>query len=300
MAKPKIGFIGLGTMGLPMASNLLKAGYELAVYNRTPAKAGPLLEKGAQLAESPADAARRSEITITMLTANQAVEEAILGENGVIRGAAPGSVLIDCSTISPKTSKMAASRLAEIGIDHLDAPVTGSEPHAYEGSLTFMVGGKKSVYERCLPLFQAMGKRYFHVGESGAGSYAKLANNTIGAINLLSLSEGLAMAAKAGIDPRQFLEIISGGGARSGMADNKAHKILERDFHPHFKTALMHKDLGLALEMANEINLPVPVLSTVREMLFIAMSKGLASEDMCSVIKIYEEWAGIEVKDSAS
>lgn len=294
----KIGFIGLGTMGAHMATNLLEAGYELTVYNRTWSKMEALREKGAHVADSPADAARRSDIIITMLTADHAVEEVVLGENGVIHGVSQGSILIDCSTISPNTSKKIASLLAEHGVEHLDAPVTGSEPQAKEGSLTFMVGGKKYIYDSCLPLFEVMGNRFYYLGESGSGSYAKLANNTIGAINLLSLSEGLALVAKAGIDPRQFLQIIGGGGARSGMADNKGPKILKRDFQPHFKTALMHKDLGLAASLASELNVPTPVLSLVKELFSMAVAKGYAMEDMCSVIKMYEEWADIEVKET--
>ncbi|MBP1931223.1 NAD(P)-dependent oxidoreductase [Ammoniphilus resinae] len=291
----KIGFVGLGTMGAPMASHLLKADYEIIVYNRTKEKADELIAKGAVFANSPADVARQSEVVFTMLTADSAVEQVVLGANGILEGANEGLIVVDSSTISPKTSKKLAAELAKKGVEMLDAPVTGSEPQAIEGVLTFMVGGKSEVYEKCAPLFEIMGKASFHMGENGAGSYMKLANNTLAAINLLSLSESLIMATKSGIDPELFVKVVSGGGARSGMVDNKTGKIISRDFRPHFATALMHKDLTLATDLAAELKLPVPVLSLVRQMLQMAISNGFGNEDMCSVIKCYEEWAEIEV-----
>ena len=294
----KIGFIGLGTMGLPMARNLLKAGYSLVVYNRTSSRMQSLAEQGesVQLAGSPAEVAQNCEILFTMLTADTAVEEVIFGPNGVHAGAQPGLIVVDSSTISPKTSVRIASQLAEREIDFLDAPVTGSEPQAEEGVLTFMVGGKKEVFERCVPLFDAMGKVAYHMGGQGTGSQAKLGNNTMAAIHLLAMSEALTMVSKAGVDPELFLQAISGGGGQSRMVDTKGSKVVNRDFHPHFKTALMLKDLGLAKDFASELQIPVPVLSTVKEMLQMATSKGYGDEDMCSVIKCYEDWAGFEVK----
>jgi 3-hydroxyisobutyrate dehydrogenase-like beta-hydroxyacid dehydrogenase len=293
----KVGFIGLGTMGLPMAHNLLKGGYELVIYNRTPGKMSTLQEKGAMIADSPKDVASQSEIVFTMLTADAAVEEVILGENGIIEGANPGLVVVDSSTISPATSKKAAEELARHDIEMLDAPVTGSEPQAIQGILTFMVGGKKEVFEKCQPLFSVMGQNAYYMGEHGKGSYTKLANNTMAAINLISFSEGLTMAAKAGIDPEVFMKVVSGGGARSGMVDNKGDKIINRDFTPHFMTQLIHKDLGLASNVAKELEISAPVLGLVKEIFQIAKAKGYGSEDMCAVIKCYEEWAGTTVKN---
>ena len=161
-----------------------------------------------------------------------------------------------------------------------------------------MVGGKKDIYERCLPLFEVMGKASFYMGDSGAGAYTKLANNTMAAINLLSLSESIVMATKAGIDPELFVQVVSGGGARSGMVETKSPKMINRDFRANFATALMHKDLTLAVDIAGDMGIPVPVLSLVRQMLQTSMSKGYAGEDMCSVVKLYEEWANVEVKKS--
>ncbi len=294
----KIGFIGLGTMGLPMASHLLKAGYDVIAFNRTREKLELFVSQGGKSAISAAEVAENSDVIFTMLTADLAVEEVVFGEKGIVNGAKAGQIVIDCSTISPNTSIKLALELGKLGIEVLDAPVTGSEPQAIEGILTFMVGGKREVFEDCIPMFEVMGKNAFYMGESGAGSYTKLANNTMAAINLLSLTEAITMATKAGIDPELFIKVVSGGGARSGMVDNKAPKILNRDFHPNFATALMYKDLGLATNIAAQLQVPVPVLSLVKEMLQMAILKGYANEDMCSVIKCYEEWAGVEVAKS--
>jgi 3-hydroxyisobutyrate dehydrogenase-like beta-hydroxyacid dehydrogenase len=291
----RIGFIGLGTMGTPMAKNLLKAGYELYVFNRTAEKTKPLTELGAKAGSSPAAVAEHSEVVITMLAADQAVKEMVLGPDGIAQGAAAGLIVIDSSTVSPVTSKQIAGELGKRGAELLDAPVTGSEPQAIEGKLNFLVGGKKEVYEKCLPLFEAMGKANFHLGPTGAGAYAKLANNTIVGISILAFAEGVVMAAKAGIDPRVFVEIISMGGARSGQIDAKAPKVLARDFRANFSAALLHKDLGLAGEVAKDLNLPLPVTAIVKEMFGVTMAKGYGQEDVCSVIKCYEEWAAIEV-----
>jgi 3-hydroxyisobutyrate dehydrogenase-like beta-hydroxyacid dehydrogenase len=292
----KIGFIGLGTMGLPMAKNLLKNGYELTAFNRTKEKMVLLKEEGAILAGSPKEVALKSDIVFTMLTADAAVEEVILGENGIVYGAHPGLIVIDSSTISPSTSKKLAKKLSEHEVDMLDAPVTGSEPQAIEGILTFMVGGNKKIFEKCMPLFLATGQGAYYMGENGKGSYTKLANNIMSAINLISFTEAVTMATKAGIDPEIFVKVVNGGGARSGQVDNKAPKILNRDFTPHFMTKLIHKDLGLATDVAKELEVSVPVLAIVKEIFQMAKSKGYGSEDMSAVIKCYEEWAGVTVE----
>ena len=292
----QIGFIGLGTMGLPMTTRLLEAGYQVTVYNRTLEKANELKPLGANIVSSPEKVAQQSELVFTMLTADNAVEEVVLGEDGIVKGVSSGMILIDSSTISPATSKRIASELKHLGVEMLDAPVTGSEPHAILGTLSFLVGGKQEVFEKCVPLFDVLGKKASYLGDNGAGSYAKLAHNAMAAINLLSLTEGMVIATKAGIDPELFIEAIGGGGARSNMMDMKLPKILNRDFGAHFATRLMHKDLRLATRLASELKIPTPVLSMVKEMLQIAITQGYGDEDMCSVIKSYEKWAGIEVK----
>lgn len=292
----KIGFIGLGTMGLPMATNLLKNGYELTVYNRTGAKMKELEEKGAKGAQSPKEVAEKSDVVFTILTADAAVEEVILGEEGIINGVRPGLIVVDSSTISPATSKRVAAALSQKGAEMLDAPVAGSEPHAIEGTLTFMVGGKKEIFEKCNDLFLAMGKNAYYMGENGKGSYMKLANNMMSAINLLSFAEAVTMAAKAGIDPEIFVKVVSGGGARNAAVDGKAAKVFSRDFHPQFMTKLMHKDLGLASDVAKELEVSTPILAIAKELLQIAKAKGFGEEDMSAVIKCYEEWAGVTVE----
>lgn len=290
-----IGFIGLGTMGLPMAENLIKAGNELVVYNRNAEKVEKLQTLGAKGASSPSEVAQRADIVFTMLSNDAAVEEVYFGEKGIKYGVRSGQVLVDSSTISPKTSQKIAVEFRGLGCEVLDAPVMGSEPQAIQGSLTFMVGGKKEIFEKVLPLLKVMGKAAYSMGENGTGSYTKLANNTMGAINLLAMTEGMILATKVGINPEQFIQVVSGG-ARNGMLDSKGEKVIHRDFHPNFKTALMHKDLGLAQQIAAEHQIPMPVLHLVREMLQMAMTQGYANEDMCSVIKCYEQWAEIEVK----
>jgi 3-hydroxyisobutyrate dehydrogenase-like beta-hydroxyacid dehydrogenase len=292
----KVGFIGLGTMGHPMALNLLKKGYELTIYNRSKGKTEFLKQQGAAIANSPKEVALQSEIVFTMLTADAAVEEVVLGENGIVNGVHSGLIVVDSSTISPSTSKKLADKLSQHNVDMLDAPVTGSEPQAIQGILTFMVGGKKDLYEKCMPLFLTMGQAAYFMGENGKGSYTKLANNTMAAINLLSFAEGVTMATKAGIDPEIFVNVVSGGGARNAQVDNKASKVFNRDFAPNFMTQLIHKDLGLASNVAKELEISTPVLALAKEIFQMAKAKGYGSEDMSAVIKCYEEWAGVTIE----
>lgn len=294
----RIGFIGLGIMGGPMARHLLNAGYEMTVYNRTASKTEPLAASGAKIAEHPADVAKTSEVVIVMVKADAEVQEVLFGEKGVAAGAARGLTIINSSTISPKTSIKIAQEMSERGIDILDAPVTGSGVQAREAKLTFMVGGKKEAFLNCQPLFQVMGKQAFYMGPSGTGSYAKVANNVMLAINLLSAVEGLTIACKAGLDPEVFAQVVAGGGGRSGMLETKTPKIVKRDFSPAFGTAMLYKDLGLAYDLAKELEVPTPVLAAVREVIKMGLSKGLADEDVCSLVKCYEEWAGIKIEAS--
>lgn len=292
----KVGFIGLGTMGLPMATNLLKKGYELITFNRTKEKTRTLEEKGAKVVSSPKEVAQQSDVVFTILTADAAVEEVYLGEFGIIQGAKPGLIVVDSSTISPSTSMKIAEELSRFDVDMLDAPVTGSEPHAMEGVLTFMVGGKKEIFDKCMDLFLSMGKNAYYMGENGKGSYTKLANNTMAAINLISFAEGLTIAKKAGIDPELFVKVVNGGGAKNGQVDTKAAKVINRDFKPQFMTNLIHKDLSLAGDVAKKLEISTPVLALVKEIFQMAKAKGYGTEDMSAVVKCYEEWAGIVKK----
>lgn len=292
----KIGVVGLGIMGQPMAGHLLNAGYEVFVYNRTASKAEPLIKKGAKVCGTPAEVAQHCDAVVVMVKADAEVEAMVAGSNGLIAGARPGLIILNSSTILPQTSKRLAQEVAAKGVIMLDCPVTGSGVQAKEAKLTFMVGGDKATFDKCLPLFLVMGKQAFYMGESGAGSYMKLANNSLMAINLLSLAESLTMAYKSGIDPELFLQVVNGGGARSAVAEAKIPKIINRDFTPAFGTAMLAKDLGLIYELAKELQIPTPVMASVREMIHMAVVKGYGDEDVCSVIKCYEELAGVEIK----
>ncbi|MDR3593153.1 MAG: NAD(P)-dependent oxidoreductase [Negativicutes bacterium] len=293
----KVGFIGLGTMGLPMVKNLLKAGFELTVFNRTKDRTKGLEALGAKVVDSAAEVPRQGcQVIFTMLTADKAVEEVYFGSKGLLEGVSAGQIVVDASTISPLTSKKVATELGKLGVEVLDAPVTGSEPQAIEGKIFFICGGKQEVYEKCLPMFDAMGKGSIFMGGNGAGSYTKLANNMMAAINLVGYIEAAIFAQRAGIDPQKFVDVVSNGGARSGQCDMKAPKILGGDFHPNFAGALMYKDLGLAGEVAKEANIPLPALALVKELLQMTIAKGFGKEDVCAIARIYEDWAHTEVR----
>ncbi|WP_326059283.1 NAD(P)-binding domain-containing protein [Paenibacillus anseongense] len=291
----RIGFIGLGTMGKPMAANLIQKGFMVTVYNRTPEKADELARLGAEVASTPADAARHSDVLFTMLSNDAALLDIFYSEEGVLSGIHPALTIIDSSTVSPQTSQKLAEELAAHFVDFLDAPVTGSKPAAEEGSLTFMVGGSQEVFEEHEQLFLAMGRKALYLGPSGSGSYAKLANNTMVGINLLGFAEGLSIASKAGVNLEKFLEIVRSGGANSRIVDLKGDKILNRDFSNQFSLKLMLKDLLLAQGLASNFQLPVPLLQTTAGLFQMGLSKGLGDEDLSSVIQCYEDWMGQQI-----
>lgn len=288
----KIGFIGLGIMGFSMSKNLLKAGYPLFVFDPLPGKAQALEEFGAVSCATSAAVAAQSDAVVVMVKADQDVDDVILGEHGIAQGARPGLVILNSSTILPATSKRLAAAVAPLGIDLLDCPVTGSAPQARDGTLAFMVGGSKPAYERYQPLLLAMGKAAYYLGESGAGSYAKLANNTMYAINLLAFVEALSIASKSGIDPELFIEIVGKGGAKSAVAEAKLPKILGRDFSPAFSLAMMNKDLGLVSQLTADLGVATPVFDAVKAVLGEALGQGWGDEDLSSVVKLYEAAAG--------
>ncbi|WP_284645792.1 NAD(P)-dependent oxidoreductase [Paenibacillus silviterrae] len=297
----KIAFIGLGTMGKPMAMNLHKAGFSLIVYNRNRDRTREFETlSNVELASSPQEAAAQAEIVITMLTDDQAVEEVYLGEKGILSACKEAAkskprIVVDCSTIYPVTSQRLAEQLAVCGVEMLDAPVTGSEPQAIEGVLTFIVGGSQEAYEACSPLFEAMGKKAVYMGPSGSGANAKLANNMLVAANLTALAESLTIVQKSGGDPELFLEVLSGGGGRSGMAEMKGPKILQRDFTAQFMAQLMFKDLKLAGRLAESLEVPVPMQAAVQQIFQIACNSGWGTEDMSAIAKCYEAWASTTI-----
>ena len=290
--KKRIGFIGLGVMGKPMATNLLKAGYPLTVWNRTRSKMKDLVVMGAYGASSPKEVAERSDVVITMVTDSPDVEEVVLGPNGVIHGARPGLIVIDMSTISPIVTRKIANDLAKKGVKMLDAPVSGGEKGAIEATLSIMVGGPKEVFEECLPIFRVLGKKITYMGPIGMGQTAKLCNQVICALNIQAVCEGLMLGAKAGLDLKRLLEAISAGAASSWMLINLGPKMVEQDFKPGFKIRHQQKDIRLALSLASELKLPLPGTALVQQMLRIVEAEGLGEKGTQAAIVAMEKIAG--------
>ena len=292
----RVGFIGLGIMGAPMAMNVLKAGYPLTVWNRTASKGEALRKAGAAWAESPAGVARNSDVVITIVSDTPDVEEVILGPDGVIHGARPGTVVIDMSTISPHATRRIAEKLGERGIEMLDAPVSGGDVGAQKGTLSIMVGGKEEVFQRCLPILQTMGKRITHVGPNGAGQFTKLVNQIIVVGNTLAMSEGLVFAAKAGLDLEKVLEAVSAGAAGSWMLSNRGPQIIHGDFRPGFTVKLQQKDVKLVLEAAREMEVPLPGTALIHQLYHAVEARGLDEEGNHALVKALEWLAGIEAR----
>jgi 3-hydroxyisobutyrate dehydrogenase len=271
-----VGFIGLGIMGAPMVRNLLAAGFDLTVWNRTPARCEPAAEAGATVAESPAAVGARSDITITCVTASADVEAVLLGADGapppVIDGVRPGSVVVDMSTISPAVTRAVAARLAERGVQLLDAPISGGEQGAINGTLSIMVGGDPATLDRVRPVLEAMGSRITHCGPSGAGQTVKLCNQIAVSVNNLAMAEALLFCQASGVNPATMLEAISAGAAGSWQISNLGPRIVDRDFAPGFKIGLQQKDLRLALEAADQLHLPLAATSLVHQ-LFAAVER---------------------------
>ena len=292
-----VAFIGIGAMGNPMIRHLLEAGYNVTIYyHRDPAKMQPLLDKGAKAAASLKDVAKDADALFTMLPTEDVVYEVLMGEGGAMEYAKSGTIVVNTSTNSAESNIKLGNLLVPKGFQVIDAPITGSSLQAEDKTIVFVAGGDKDVYDKLLPLFNAMGAGSFYAGVLGAGSYAKLATNTMMAINMLSFSEALTLAVKCGVDPEVFVKFTSGGGAQCAVADKKIGKILKRDFTPTFRSALMHKDTILASDVAKELKLSMPMLSLTKEMFGISCAEGFADEDYGAVLKLYERWADIVVK----
>jgi len=294
--KQKIGFIGLGVMGKPMARNLLKAGYPLVVYDIRPEPVEELVKAGADRASSPKEVAEKSEVIITMLPDSPDVEEVILGEKGVLEGAKRGSIIIDMSSIAPLVSQRIARQVEEKGVEMLDAPVSGGEPGAVQGTLAIMVGGKEEVFNQCLDILKVMGKSVIRVGDIGAGGFAKLANQIIVAVNIEALSEALVLGMKAGLDPEVLYQAIRGGLAGSNVMDAKAPTMIQRNFKPGFRLKLHQKDLKNALETARDLQVPLPVTSLVQQMIGALVVDGKGDLDHSVILNFIEGMAKTEVK----
>jgi 3-hydroxyisobutyrate dehydrogenase-like beta-hydroxyacid dehydrogenase len=278
----KIALIGLGLMGRPMGLNLLKAGYSLTVWNRTASRAGELVAAGATLATSPREAAAAAEILFTIVSDPPALEQVLWGQegknDGALCGLQPGSIYIDSSTVAPSLTRRVAAACGERRIRYLDAPVTGGDWGAREGNLVFMIGGDAQTLREVEPVLGVMGKKWFHLGPNGAGQTVKLAMNAILALQVGAMAEALALVTKSGLQGEQLIEVMQSSMARSGVLDIKSPLMVKGDFKPSFPLRLMHKDLGLALDLANQLGVPLPATAAAREVYNFV--KGASNEDL--------------------
>lgn len=286
--KRRIGFIGLGLMGRPMAMNLLKAGHTLTVWNRTAARADELLAAGAVLAKNPKEVAEASEVLITIVSDPPALESLLWGQNGALAALKAGSIYVDSSTISPALVKKISGACQERGVRFLDAPVTGGDWGAREGNLVFMIGGDGETFKDVEPVLKVMGKKFFHLGPNGAGQTIKLAMNAILALEVGAVAEAIGLVTRAGLAGEQLFEVLQASMGRSGLLDLKTPLMLKGEFKPSFPLRLMHKDLGLALDLANQLGVALPTTAAVREV--YNHVKGEAKEDLdySAVMKFYK------------
>ena len=288
----RIGFIGLGLMGSGMSMNLLKAGFPVTVWNRTKSKMEPLIEAGAAMAGSPRQVAEASEIVVTIVTDSPDVEEVLLGQDGVVHGAKPGTIVIDMSTISPSVTRKIAEELGKKGVRMLDAPVSGGDIGARSGTLSIMVGGDAEVYNECMPLFEAMGKTITYVGPQGAGQIVKACNQILVGMNMLGVAEALLFAKKAGADLEKCHAAVSGGAAGSWQLTNNGAKILRGDLEPGFKVKDYLKDLRIIMETAAEVKMPLPGTAIVQQMYRNLDAEGMRQKGTQAVICAVERLAG--------
>ncbi|MFP5220651.1 MAG: 2-hydroxy-3-oxopropionate reductase [Acidobacteriota bacterium] len=295
----RIGFIGLGIMGKPMCRNLLKAGYQLTVYSRTRKDVDLIVGESdgkAVAAASPRDVAANSDVIITMLPNSPQVREVVLGGNGVMEGAAKGSIVVDMSSIAPLASREIAAALAEKGVRMLDAPVSGGEPKAIEGTLSVMIGGSQADFDECLPVMQAMAASVVRVGDIGAGNVAKLCNQIVVAVNIAAMSEALVLAAKSGVNPDLVYQAIRGGLAGSTVLDAKAPLVMDGKFTPGFRINLHAKDLHNVLETSHELNVSLPMTAQVMEIMQALKADGLGDADHGALIRYWEKLAKVEAR----
>jgi len=290
-----IGFIGLGIMGRPMAKNLIKAGYKLVVYDKY-AKFNDLVALGAEGAASNKEVASKSDIIITMLPNSPHVKEAILGAGGVVEGINSGTIVVDMSSIAPAASREVAAALKAKNAAFLDAPVSGGEPKAVDGTLAIMVGGEKAVFEKVKPILDKMGSSVVLVGDIGAGNVTKLANQIIVALNIAAVSEAFVLSTKAGVDPEAVFEAIKGGLAGSTVMNAKIPMILDGNFKPGFRIELHIKDLQNALDTAHELGVPIPLTAQTMEILQALKVDGMTANDHSAIARYYEKLAKIEVR----
>jgi len=293
----QLGFLGLGIMGYPMARHLLEAGHEVALWTHTAAKARELAAKGKGTAcATPKEVAQRADFIFYCVGTTAMARAVSTGKDGLLEGIRPGSVTADCSTVSPTESAEIGALFTAKGVHFLDAPCTGSKAGAEGGTLTFMVGGDQGAFDRAKPYFEAMGKRLYYCGPAGQGLKAKLTQNLVLANLMQAFAEGLVLATKNGVSPQLMLDILDNSAAKSALISAKAPFILKRDFGTNFSTKWMHKDIGLALESAKGLDLPLPLTAITQQMLQAAIAKGYGEDDFCSTIRVLEDLAGIQVK----
>jgi 3-hydroxyisobutyrate dehydrogenase len=289
----KVAFIGMGTMGIGMAMNILKAGHELTVHNRTREREEALAAEGAQRAATPRKAASNADVIVICVSDTPDVEAIILGDEGVIHGASEGSVVVDNSTISPGASRRMAAKLAEKGVDMLDAPVSGGSEGARNGTLSIMVGGDARAFVKALPILEAMGKTITHVGPIGAGQVTKAINQIVITGTYLTMAEGLVIGMKAGLDMDKVLQAIGGGAAASWVLQNRGRNVIENDYPLGFRLSLHHKDLNIALETARELGVTLPATALVAQMENGLLERGFGDDDISAIARVIREQSGL-------
>ena len=298
MAK-KVGFIGLGIMGQGMARNILKANFPLTVWNRTVSKADALLQAGAQVAGSPADVTAQCEVIVICVSDTPDVEAVMHGETGVLAGLKAGSIVIDCSTISPIVTRELSELVAQKGAAMLDAPVSGGSEGAAQGTLSIMVGGQTDAFEQALPVLEAMGKKITHVGTSGAGQTVKLVNQILVVSTMLGLGEALLFAQAGGVDLEKTLEAVSAGAAGSWTLSNRGPQVIRRDWSPGFMIDLQQKDVRLVLEAADKMGVPLPGTAIVHQLYNTLQNQGFGRDGNHALVKALENLAGFEIEPVA-
>jgi 3-hydroxyisobutyrate dehydrogenase-like beta-hydroxyacid dehydrogenase len=293
----KLGFLGLGLMGYPMARNLLRAGHEVALWSHTTGKARKLAsEERGTFCDTPRQVAENAECIFLCVGDTEMAKAVMLGPDGLIEGVRSGTVVADASTISPKESRKIGAAFQAKGVEFLDIPCTGSTPGAEGGTLTFMIGGDEAVFSKVRPYLEPMGKRLYYCGGPGMGLQAKLTQNLILSNILMAFNEGMVLATKAGVEPKLMLDILDNSAAKSGLISYKAPFVFRRDFQANFSTKWMDKDVGLALESGKELGVPLLLTGITRQLFQTAIAAGHAEEDMCSTIRVLEGLAGITVK----
>jgi 2-hydroxy-3-oxopropionate reductase len=291
----KIGYIGLGIMGSSITRNLMKAGHELVVHNRSQRIVDQLVGEGAKRAHSPREVAEQVEFVFTNLPDSPDVEKVLLGSSGIVEGAHEGLIYIDNSTIKPETARVIAARLAEVGVVALDAPVSGGDVGAREGTLTIMVGGPEDAFKKAEPLFRAIGKAWVLVGDSGAGQIAKACNQIIVGAQMVALAEALVTAQKAGVDPMRVVDAIKGGAAQMWTLDVKPPRLFAGNRQPGFKAYMQYKDLGIVMDTARTYGIPLPMTAMTQQLYAAMLEQGNRELDNSAIITVYESLAGMRL-----